>query len=513
VEQQRVQQDSGPRAASAGVPATEAMNARVSSPSALRRLPSVDRLLQEEAVRALVARYSRPLVLDAVRATLAAERAAVRAGAAPRPLAALAAAVSAQAAALAGPRLRRVLNATGVILHTNLGRAPLAATALAATAEVAGGYSNLEYDLAAGERGSRHEHVTDRLQRLTGAPAALVVNNNAGAVLLALAALAAGREVIVSRGQLVEIGGGFRVPDVLRQSGARLVEVGTTNRTYIEDYAQAITPDTALLLRVHPSNFQLRGFVHSASAAELVALGRRHGLPVVDDLGSGSLLDTAAYGLAHEPMVQESVAAGMSLVCFSGDKLLGGPQAGVIVGEAELIARLRRHPLTRALRPDKLTLAALAATLDHYVRGEAPTTIPLWRMITAPLEALDARAARVAAVLRAVGLDAAVEDGRSTVGGGSLPEETLPSRVVAVRAPSEAALAARLRQATPPVIARLERDRLLLDLRTVLPEEDDLLLAALRTAVGAAPDGPPAALSPRSALGPRERGNAHGEPA
>ncbi|HZU07667.1 MAG TPA: L-seryl-tRNA(Sec) selenium transferase [Chloroflexota bacterium] len=454
---------------------------------ALRQLPSVDRLLQEAAIQALVAQYSRPLVLTAIRATLDAERAAVRAGAAPRDLPALLAAVRAQVAVLASPRLRRVINATGVILHTNLGRAPLSAAALAAMASVGGGYCNLEYDLAAGERGSRHEHVVDRLCRLTGATGALVVNNNASAVLLALAALAAGREVIVSRGQLVEIGGGFRVPDVLRQSGARLVEVGTTNRTYIEDYERAITPDTALLLRVHPSNFQMRGFVHSASAAELVALGRRHGIPVVDDLGSGSLLDTAAYGLAHEPMVQESVAAGMSLVCFSGDKLLGGPQAGIIVGEAALVAQLRRHPLTRAVRPDKLTIAALAATLDHYLRGEAPQAVPVWRMIATPLEALAERAERLAAALRSLGVAAAVVDGESTVGGGSLPGETLPSRLVAVRVANETALAERLRRGEPPVIGRLEREQLLLDLRTVLPEEDSLLLEALRAALSVAP--------------------------
>jgi L-seryl-tRNA(Ser) seleniumtransferase len=469
----------------------------VDGAKALRQLPSVDRLLQETAVAALVAQHTRPVVLAAARATLDAERAAVRAGEAPRAPTVLVAAVAAQVAALSAPRLRRVLNATGVVLHTNLGRAPLAASALAAAAEVAGGYSNLEYDLEAGERGSRHEHVTDRLRRLTGAPAALMVNNNASAVLLALAALAAGREVIVSRGQLVEIGGGFRVPDVLRQSGARLVEVGTTNRTYVEDYAQAITPETALLLRVHPSNFQVRGFVHSASPAELVVLGRERGLPVVDDLGSGSLLDTTAYGLAHEPTVQESVAVGMSLVCFSGDKLLGGPQAGIVVGDAALVGQLKRHPLTRAVRPDKLTIAALGATLDHYVRAEAPETIPIWRMIAAPLDALEARAGQLAAALRALGVPASAEAGESTVGGGSLPDETLPSRVVALRVASEAALAERLRHGTPPVVARLERDRLLLDLRTVLPEDDAALLAALTAALGlaaangtdAAPDG------------------------
>ena len=453
----------------------------------LRQLPSVERLLQEPALQALVLAHTRPVVLAAVRATLDAERAAIRAGAVPRDLPALAAAVAAHVGALVRPPLRRVLNATGVVLHTNLGRAPLSASALEALAAIAGGYSNLEYDLAAGARGSRHEHVAERLQRLTGAPAALVVNNNASAVLLALAALAAGREVIVSRGQLVEIGGGFRVPEVLRQSGARLVEVGTTNRTYIEDYAAAITPDTALLLRVHPSNFQLRGFVHSATLAELVALGRQHGLPVVDDLGSGAVLDTAAYGLAHEPMVQESVRAGAGLVCFSGDKLLGGPQAGIIVGEAPLIARLKRHPLLRAVRPDKLTLAALAATLDHYLRGEAEQAIPVWRMIAAPGDALAARAERWAAALRAWGVPARVEPGQSPVGGGSLPEETLPTWLVALAVADPMALAARLRAGEPPVVTRIERDRLLLDPRTILPEEDPLLLDALAAVLAPAP--------------------------
>jgi L-seryl-tRNA(Ser) seleniumtransferase len=302
-------------------------------------------------------------------------------------------------------------------------------------------------------------------------------------VLLALAALAAGREVIVSRGQLVEIGGGFRVPDVLRQSGARLVEVGTTNRTYVEDYAQAITADTALLLRVHPSNFQVRGFVHSASLTELVALANQHNLPVVDDLGSGSLLDTAVYGLAHEPMVQESVAAGAHLVCFSGDKLLGGPQAGILVGSADFVARLRRHPLTRALRPDKLTIAALAATLDHYVREEAPRSIPIWRMIAAPVDGLVARAERLAAAVQTLGVPAAVVPGQAAVGGGSLPDETLPTRLVALRVEGEAALAARLRQGSPPVVARLEHDQLLLDLRTILPEDDEVLVGALQAAL------------------------------
>ena len=295
--------------------------------------------------------------------------------------------------------LLSVINATGVIIHTNLGRAPLSQAARQAMEAVAAGYSNLEYDLDVGERGSRYRHAEQLLCRLTGAEAALVVNNNAGAVFLALTALARGRSVIISRGQLVEIGGGFRIPDVLRQSGAQLVEVGTTNRTHLSDFRDAISLETALLLRVHTSNFKQIGFTAEVSLADMVALAHSVGLPVVDDLGSGTLLDTARYGLSAEPTVQDSVAAGADLVTFSGDKLLGGPQAGLIVGRASLIAELRQHPLTRALRVDKSTLAALQATLLHYARGEAEREVPVWRMIATPLEALAARAADLAARL------------------------------------------------------------------------------------------------------------------
>ncbi len=323
-----------------------------------RALPSVDRLLQSSAARALLTAYPRELIVDALRATLA----EARSGNASADVDVLVARAEARLAEILQPSLRPVINATGVILHTNLGRAPLSQATLAAMAACAAGYSSLEYDLEAGGRGSRHEHVGALLRLLTGAEAALVVNNNASSVLLALAALAAGREVIISRGQLVEIGGGFRIPDVLRQSGARLVEVGTTNRTYVEDYGAAVTPETALLLRVHASNFRVVGFTHSPTLAELVALAHGSGLLMVDDLGSGSLLPTERFGLAHEPMVQESVAAGVDLVCFSGDKLLGGPQAGILVGKLATITQLRRHPLTRALRPDKATLAGLHAT-------------------------------------------------------------------------------------------------------------------------------------------------------
>ncbi|NLG29509.1 MAG: L-seryl-tRNA(Sec) selenium transferase, partial [Chloroflexi bacterium] len=315
----------------------------------LRRLPSVDRLLQDPAVAGLVSAYGRDLVVESVRAALDEQRARILAGADYAGLAALLATVQARLEAEAEPTLRAVINATGVVLHTNLGRAPLSAAALAAMRAAGEGYSNLEFNLAAGERGSRYVHAEELLCRLTGAEAGLLVNNNAGAVLLVLSALARDREVILSRGQLVEIGGGFRVPDVMAQSGARLVEVGTTNRTYVSDYAAAVTDQTAALMRVHTSNFRLTGFVHQASLAELSALAHARGLLLFDDLGSGTLLDTQTLGLPHEPTVQESLAGGADLVTYSGDKLLGGPQAGIIVGKRALIDRLRTHPLTRAL--------------------------------------------------------------------------------------------------------------------------------------------------------------------
>ena len=449
----------------------------------LRKLPSVDRLLREEATRALVEEHGHDLTVEAVRQALDLARQGILAGGACPPTEELVEMARASLQALLRPTLRPVINATGVIIHTNLGRAPLSAEARAAMEAAARGYSNLEYDLEVGRRGSRYVHAEELLCRLTGAEAALVVNNNAGAVLLILSALARGGEVIISRGQLVEIGGGFRIPDVMRQSGARLVEVGTTNRTYLEDYEEAIGEDTALLMRVHRSNFRLTGFVHEPGLGELVELGRKHGLDVVDDLGSGALLDTSVYGLAHEPTMQESIAQGAALVSASGDKLLGGPQAGIIVGRGDLIARLKRHPLTRALRVDKTTLAGLQATLLHYLKGEAQEKIPVWRMIATPLEALQERAEAWAERLREAGIAASVVDGRSAVGGGSLPGETLPTKLVAIEADSPDELARRLRLGDPPVIGRIEGDRLLLDPRTVLEGEDEPLLEAVRRAL------------------------------
>jgi L-seryl-tRNA(Ser) seleniumtransferase len=441
----------------------------------LRRLPSVDRLLQEETVAALEARWGHELTVGAARETLDAARQAVRAGETCPALEALARKVSQRLAARLQPTLRPAINATGVIVHTNLGRAPLSIEARAAMDAVALGYSNLEYDLEAGRRGSRYVHAEEILCRLTGAEAALVVNNNAAAVLLILMTFAQGREVIISRGQLVEIGGGFRIPDVMRQSGATLVEVGTTNRTYARDYEAAITEATAALMRVHRSNFRLMGFVHEPALADMVALAAERDLLLFDDLGSGTLLDTAPYGLAHEPTIQESVAAEVSLVSCSGDKLLGAPQAGIILGRADLVARLKRFPLTRALRVDKTTLAGLQATLRHYLLGEATEKVPVWRMISQEAEILEERAHGWVRELKGLGAASQVVPGRSAVGGGSLPGETLLTHLVALAADSPDAVAARLRAGEPPVIARIEDGRLVLDPRTVLPEQEEAL--------------------------------------
>ena len=454
----------------------------------LRQLPSIEELLQSAPGQRLISSYSRPRTLHAIRTAIAQARADIRNGApCPSPDVLLASAEH-MLESEQRPNLRPVINATGVIINTNLGRSPLSAEALQAVQQVAGGYSNLEYDLDAGERGSRHSHVTTLLRELTGAEDALVTNNNASAVLLALSALATGREVIISRGEMVEIGGGFRVPDVMRQSGCQLVEVGTTNRTRLNDYASALSERTALLLAVHPSNFSITGFTESTPLSALAKLAHQHGLLVMHDLGSGCLLASDRYGLAHEPTPQESIAAGADVVCFSGDKLLGGPQAGIIVGKADILARLSKHPLIRAVRIDKMTIAALEATLRHYTRGEAETHIPIWRMISASPAKIASRAEVWVTKLQARDIMARTQRGASTIGGGSLPGETLPTTLLALdaaRVPfSLDELAKRLRLRRTPVIVRILRDTLLLDPRTVLEEQDEEVVEAIVEELG-----------------------------
>ncbi len=448
--------------------------------SEFRKIPGVDKVLADRQLAPLVKTYPHDRLVNLIRQHLDEERAAVAAGKKASALSKIAAAVYSQVKAMETPGLRPVINATGVILHTNLGRAPLSPEATAAMNAVARGYSNLEFNLDSGARGSRQVHVESLLCELTGAEAALVVNNNAAAVLLGLSALAKRSEVIVSRGQAVEIGGGFRIPDVMRQSGARLVEVGTTNCTYISDYEQAISPRTVALMRVHSSNFRLMGFTSEVAIEELITLAERQNLSVFDDLGSGCFLDTTEFGLALEPMVQRSIALGIGLAFFSGDKLVGGPQAGIIVGRKQLMDKLRKHPLARAVRIDKVRLAGLAATLRHYLKGEATSKIPAWRMIATPLEDIEKRAGKWVEALRG---GASVADGETMVGGGSLPGGTLPTRLVAIGEGKERSLvqraARKLRTREIPVVGRIDNAILLLDPRSVLPEEDETVLKAL----------------------------------
>jgi L-seryl-tRNA(Ser) seleniumtransferase len=437
----------------------------VASSNPLRELPSVDELLGRQELEALVAEHGRPLVLAAARATLERAREDVKAGFPPGDLTER---TTLELEARVRPSLRRVLNATGVVVHTNLGRAPLAQAALERVREAGAGYSNLEYDLEAGSRGSRQDHVATLLRELTGADAALVVNNNAAAVLLALATLAEGREVIVSRGELIEIGDGFRIPDVLARSGATLVEVGTTNRTRLADYERAVTERTAALLRVHQSNFRMVGFTEQARARDLARLADRHGLALVDDLGSGALVETG-----DEPTARASIEAGAHVVTFSGDKLLGGPQGGILAGRADLIERMRRHPLQRALRADKLTLAALEGTLALYRAGSRD--IPVLRMLDEPAEAVRARAERLARLTGGT-----VEETVARSGGGALPVTEIESFACAL--PLE--LAEPLRRGEPAVIGIVRDDRLLLDCRTLTEAEVDEAAEAVAAARG-----------------------------
>lgn len=447
-------------------------------------MPSVDRLISEERIKQLQDDYPRTLIVELIREQLERERVLLASGQGGATTDEIIEAVRGNLINLVESRLRPVINATGVLLHTNLGRALLSETAITAMNRVSGNYCNLELDLVSNTRSSRHIHCEELLCHLCGAEAAVVVNNNAAAVLLALTALARRKEVIVSRGQSVEIGGGFRIPEVMRQSGAKLVEVGTTNCTYIEDFKEAVSERTAALMRIHSSNFRVTGFTQAVTLEELIELANRCELPVFDDLGSGCLPDTTAFGLASEPLVSQSITLGAGLAFFSGDKLLGGPQAGIIVGRKLLMDRIKRHPLYRAVRIDKVRLAGLIATLTHYVKDEAITRIPIWRMIATPVTELEKRATTWA---EAAGSLAQVIDGESTVGGGSLPGSTLPTRLLAIgergrKKDKDLAgnLAGRLRSEDPPIVGRISGNFLLLDPRSVLPEEDKIIVKSLR---------------------------------
>lgn len=452
----------------------------------LRALPKVDELLKREDVAALVAVHGRELTLDSLRLALDATRAGVLAGELGEVSAdGIVSEAAASLAAGARRSLRRVINATGIVVHTNLGRSPLADAAVDAVAEVARRYSTLEYDVESGERGSRHVHVEELICRLTGAEAAMAVNNNASAVLLGLAALARRKEAIVSRGQLVEIGGSFRIPDIMRESGAKMVEVGTTNKTHLRDYENAITPRTGLILKVHSSNYRVVGFTEEVPAAELVALGARHGIPVFEDQGSGVLIDLAKYGLPGEPTIGAAIAAGVDLVSASGDKLLGGPQAGILAGKRDVIAKLKKHPLARCVRLDKMTLAALEVTLRLYLDEERLfAEVPTLRMLTmTAVEAKERAGALAAAIRSAAGdlYDVETAPDVSRAGGGALPMEDIPTTVVAVtpRSGSATTLEQRLRLGEPHVIARLHDGRLLLDPRTLREDEESEVVTAL----------------------------------
>lgn len=449
----------------------------------LRDLPSVEALLQDTAGVGLTETFGRPLVVEAIRFAISDTRNKIRAETIREGELSLSNLILREAEQIAKkwtmPSLVHVINATGVILHTNLGRAPLSRAAIQAIEQAGTGYSNLEYDLDRGSRGSRLVHAEDLLKRITGAEASLVVNNNASALLLTLTALARRKRVLISRSQLIEIGGGFRIPEVMSQSGARLVEVGTTNRVHLRDYQAELQESDALILRAHQSNFRIIGFTTQPTLVELARLAHERQTYLIDDLGSGVLLDTARYGLDHEPTVQESLAAGADLVCFSGDKLLGGPQAGILIGKENIIAKLKKHPLARAVRADKLCLAGLSATLLHYLKDEAEREIPIWKMISTPLDTLRSRAESWAASLGR----GAVIAGRSTVGGGSLPEETLPTSLLSLKVEQPNQFLGWLREQTPPIIARVEDGRVVLDPRTVLLEEEGALLAGVRSAL------------------------------
>jgi L-seryl-tRNA(Ser) seleniumtransferase len=445
--------------------------------SSLRHLPSIDQLLQNRVVEDWIDTYGRPLTLEALRQSVDEARENSKSSTTVPTQEKLLERARFLLQDWASPSLRPVINATGVILHTNLGRAPLSTSTIHSLQEISSGYSNLEFDLHSGQRGSRLIHAEFLLKRLTHAEAGLVVNNNAAAVLLILSTFAKRRAVVIARSQLVEIGGGFRIPDVMKQSGARLYEVGTTNRVHPDDYQAAIhDASPALIMHAHRSNFRITGFTSEPTLSEIADIAHQAGILLIDDLGSGALVETAQFGLSHEPMVKESLEAGADLVCFSGDKLLGGPQAGIIIGKADLVSRLKKHPLARAIRADKLCLAALSATLLHYFKDEALSEIPIWRMISSPIETVRQRADDWVKILGT----GEVVSSQSTIGGGSLPDETLPTFVLTLRVNSPNRFLEQLRSCNPPVIARLESDRVIFDPRTILPEQENDLVSAIQ---------------------------------
>lgn len=446
----------------------------------LREIPSVDRLLKLPISAILVEQYGHDLTAEALRTIAQAQRTAVIEGQRHVAMNAMMAEMAREwLEDLLAPSLRAVVNGTGIIVHTNLGRAPLSEAALSAVQSAAGGYSTLEYDPVTGQRGSRTDHTENLLTRLTGAEAALAVNNNAAAVMLMLTALCSGKEVLISRGQLVEIGGGFRVPDVMAASGAKLIEVGTTNRTHLRDFESAIGENCAAILVAHPSNYKIMGFTTEPSLSDLSQLAQKHDILLLYDQGSGALLDVAQFGLESEPTVLDGLASQCDVVAFSGDKLLGGPQAGILCGGRAEIDKMKRHPLARAVRADKMCIAALSATLTHYLSGKALVQIPIWQMISYKSEALSAKAADWVQALRASDIPARSIEGESMVGGGSLPGTRLPTTLVAIDLPDVEKLAAMLRAEQPPIIGRIQDNTYLIDPRTVLPQEEDLLIQSL----------------------------------
>lgn len=445
----------------------------------LSQIPSVDQILSSEPGKSLVGIYGHQATVGAVRACLDLVRQEfLESGSQVPDLEALLQMTADLLNDRLKPTLVPVINASGVIIHTNLGRAPLSRSALEAVRNVSGGYSTLEFSLETGGRGSRLIHAESQFQQLLGTESALVVNNNASAVLLSLTVLTRGKKVIISRSQLVEIGGGFRIPEVLRHSGTDLVEIGTTNKVHLFDYEQAYSEETTAVMRAHSSNYSIVGFTSEPEISEIINSAHQAGLWFFDDLGSGAMLDTSVYGLKHEPMVQESLAAGADLVCFSGDKLLGGPQAGIILGRKELIGQLKVHPLARAIRADKMALSALSATLDHYIKGEALSTVPVWQMISADQQSIKSRAEKWKKAIK----QGEIIEALSMVGGGSLPGETLPTYVLAIEVDHPNQLLDILRNGSPSVVGRVEDDRVLLDPRTVLPETDPEFIDAIRSA-------------------------------